>query len=40
MAENLKALIKPYFLRRTKEEVWGNKDVDIQNLETQMGNLK
>lgn len=42
MADNLKAVIKPYFLRRTKDVVWGNNDADkeIENLENQMENMK
>lgn len=41
MAENLKSLIKLYFLRRTKDEIWGDKkeNGDIEELETKMENM-
>lgn len=40
MAGNLKALIKPYFLRRTKAEIWKKEDKDVNELEEKMGNMK
>ncbi|XP_054724958.1 DNA excision repair protein ERCC-6-like [Uloborus diversus] len=41
MAENLKQLIKPYFLRRTKAEVWGASDSNpVNELNEQLENLK
>ncbi|GFT56791.1 DNA excision repair protein ERCC-6-like [Nephila pilipes] len=42
MADNLKMLIKPYFLRRTKAEVWNKEQKtseDINDLENGMGEL-
>ncbi|CAL1297537.1 unnamed protein product [Larinioides sclopetarius] len=43
MAENLKMLIKPYFLRRTKAEIWKKKPVSsegVGDLEKEMEQLR
>ncbi|GFR06208.1 DNA excision repair protein ERCC-6-like [Trichonephila clavata] len=40
MANNLKMLIKPYFLRRTKSEVWGKESENTSDLENGIEKLR
>ncbi len=43
MVESLKSLINPYFLRRTKDEIWKKKadtDDDIEQLGSQMEKME
>lgn len=42
MAENLRKLIAPYFLRRTKAEIWGKpgENANVDELEEGMNQLK
>lgn len=42
MAENLRKLIEPYFLRRTKAEIWGKpgENFEVDDLGKSMDELR